>query len=190
MTTTQDNPTTTNFPAAGTYSVDALHSSVSFVVRHLVAAKVRGNFKEFDGTIVVGATPETSSITATVQAGSVSTGNEQRDGHLLSPDFFDLENHPTWELKSTKIAAKGADKYQLTADLTIRGVTKSVDFDLEYLGSGPGMAEGVTVAGFEARAEIDRRDFNVNFEASLENGNLVVSNKVIIEIAVEAHKQA
>ena len=182
--------TTTNLPVAGTYAVDAVHSSVGFIARHLVASKVRGHFAEFSGTIVVGATPETSSVTATVQAASITTNNEMRDGHLKSPDFLDFENHPTLDLKSTSIKAKNGSNFELVADLTIRGITKSVTFNLEFLGSGPGMGENVTVAGFEATAEIDRRDFGVTFEGTLENGSLVVSNKIILELNIEATLQA
>ena len=123
---------------------------------------------------------------ATVQAASISTGNEMRDGHLQSADFLELEKYPTLTLKSTKVTSKGGDDYVLTADVTIHGVTKSIDFDLEYLGTGPSMQEGVSVVGFEAKGEFDRREFNINFEGALENGSLVVGNKVIIQLAVEA----
>lgn len=92
-------------------------------------------------------------------------------------------------LKSTKITAKGGDKYEMVADLTIKGITKSVSFDLEFLGTGPSMTPGASVVGFEATAEVDRRDFNVNFEGALENGSLVVGNKIVLELAVEAHQQ-
>jgi polyisoprenoid-binding protein YceI len=179
-----------NLPNPGTYNVDSVHSSVNFSVRHLMAAKVRGSFTEFTGTVVIGDSAENSSVTATVQAGSITTNNEMRDGHLKSPDFLDLENHPTLELVSKKITAKSGDLYDLEADLTLRGVTKTVNFELEFLGTGPGMAPGVTVAGFEARGEIDRRDFNVNFEGTLENGSLVVSHKVSLEFVIEAAHQA
>jgi len=177
-----------NLPAPGVYTVDAVHSSVSFVARHLVAAKVRGHFTEFSGTVTIGDTPETSSVEAVVQAGSITTNNDMRDGHLKSSDFLDLENHPTLTFRSTKITPKSGDAYTLTGDLTLRGVTKSVDFDLEFLGAGPGMAPGSSVAGFEARVEIDRRDFNVNFEGTLENGSLVVGNKIVLELSIEASK--
>ena len=178
-----------NLPAPGVYTIDAVHSSVGFTVRHLVASKVRGNFTEFSGSVTIGDTVESSSAEATVQAASITTNNEMRDGHLKSADFLDLENHPTLTLVTKSVSAKGGDNYELVADLTIKGVTKTVTFDLEFLGSGPGMAPGVTVAGFEARAEIDRRDFGVSFEGTLENGSIVVSNKVTLEINVEAAKQ-
>ena len=179
-----------NLPTPGVYTIDPVHSSIAFVARHLVAAKARGTFTEFGGTITVGETLETTRVEATAQAASITTGNEMRDGHLKSADFLDLENHPTLNLVSSSVTSKGGDRFELIADVTIRGVTKAVTFDLEYLGSGAGMAPGVTVAGFEARAEIDRRDFGVNFEGALENGSLVVGNKVVIELNVEAAKQA
>ena len=179
-----------NLPAPGVYNVDPVHSSVGFVARHLVAAKVRGNFTDFTGTITIGDSIENSSVEASLQAASITTDNEMRDGHLKSADFLDQENYPTLTLKSTKITPKGGDKYELVADLTVRGITKPVTFLLEYLGTGPSMAPGVDVTAFEVTGEIDRRDFGVNFEGTLENGSLVVGNKVGIEIAVEAHHAA
>jgi polyisoprenoid-binding protein YceI len=177
-------------PTPGVYNVDAVHSSVGFISRHLVAAKVRGSFTEFSGAITIGETPETSSVTASVQANSITTANEMRDGHLKSPDFLDFDNHPTLDFKSTSISAKKGDDYELVADVTIRGITKSVTFDLEYLGTGPSMAPGVNVAGFEARGDIDRRDFGITFEGTLENGSLIVGNKITIELNIEAHQEA
>lgn len=177
-----------NLPAPGVYNIDPTHSTVGFIARHLVAAKVRGQFNEFAGVINIGETVETSSVQTTVQAASITTNNEMRDGHLKSADFLDLENHPTLEFRTTKVSAKGSD-YEMVGDLTMRGVTKSVTFDLEYLGTGPGVSPGSTVAGFEARTEIDRRDFNVSFEGALENGSLVVGNKIILEFVIEGVKQ-
>ncbi len=178
-----------NLPTPGVYSIDPVHTNVDFIARHLVASKVRGGFKEFAGTITVGETPETSSVEVTAQAASITTGNEMRDNHLRSADFLEQEKYPTITLKSTKFTAKGGDKYEMVADLSIKDVTKSVTFEVEYLGSGPSFQPGVVVAGFEASAEIDRRDFNVNFDGALENGSLVVSNKIVIELAVEASVQ-
>ena len=189
MTITSTTANTTNLPARGTYSIDAVHSTVGFVARHLVASKVRGRFTDFSGTLVIGETPETSTVEATVQAASITTDNEMRDGHLKSADFLDLENNPTLTLKSTKVTAKGGD-FELVGDLTLRGVTKPVTFSLEFLGSGPSMTPGASVAGFEARGEIDRRDFGVNFEGSLENGSLIVGNKIVLEFSIEAIQQA
>jgi polyisoprenoid-binding protein YceI len=178
-----------NLPAPGVYTIDPVHSSFSFVARHLVASKVRGNFSDFAGSITIGETEESSSVEATVQAASITTNNEMRDNHLKSADFLELEKYPTLTFKSTKFSAKGGDDFELVGDLSIHGVTKSVSFDLEYLGTGPSMAPGVTIAGFEARGEIDRRDFGVSFNGTLENGSVVVSNKIVLELAVEASKQ-
>ncbi|MEI7746001.1 MAG: YceI family protein [Actinomycetota bacterium] len=176
-------------PAPGTYQVDAVHSQVGFVVRHLVASKVRGLFTEFSGEIVIGDSAEHSTVHAVVQAASITTNNEMRDGHLKSPEFLDLENHPTLTLVSKSVTAKGDDHYALVTDLTLRGVTKEITFDLEFLGAGPGMAPNTQIAGFEATAEIDRRDFGANFEGSLENGSLVVANKVTLHLEIEASKE-
>ncbi len=178
-----------NLPTPGVYNIDPVHTNVDFVARHLVASKVRGYFKEFSGVITIGETLEASSVEATVQAASITTGNEMRDNHLRSADFIEQEKYPTLTLKSTKISAKGGDDYEMVADLTIRDVTKPVTFDLEYLGTGPSVQPGGAIAGFEAKAEINRRDFGVNFEGTLENGSLVVGNTVVIQLTVEAALQ-
>ncbi|MBW4029046.1 MAG: YceI family protein [Acidobacteria bacterium] len=181
--------TMSNFPAAGVYTVDPVHSTLSFIARHLVVSKVRGRFGEFEGTITIGDTPETSSVVATAQAASITTDNEMRDGHLKSNDFLAQETFPTITFKSTSLSTKGGNDYVLVGDLTIRDVTKSVTFDLEFTGEGVSMVPGGSVVGFEATAEIDRRDFNVNFEGALENGTVVVSHKIIIELNIEAASQ-
>lgn len=186
--TSVDTTATSNLPAAGVYNVDASHSTVGFIARHLVASKVRGRFTDFAGTITIGDTLESSSVHATVQAASITTDNEMRDGHLKSPDFLEFETFPILSFISTKISANGAD-FELVGDLTVKGITKSVTFDLEFLGAGPSMAPGVSVAGFEARTEIDRRDFGVAFQGNLENGSLIVSNKIVLEFSIEAAKQ-
>jgi polyisoprenoid-binding protein YceI len=173
----------------GVYNVDPVHSNVTFIARHLVASKVRGHFSEFSGSITIGDTLASSSVEATVQAASISTDNEMRDNHLKSADFLEQETYPTLTFASTSVTPKGGDRYELAGDLTIKGVTKPVTFDLEFLGAGPGMAPNSTVVGFEARTEIDRRDFGVTFEGTLENGSLVVGHKVVLELTVEAAKQ-
>ena len=178
-----------NFPAAGVYTVDPVHSTLSFIARHLVVSKVRGRFADFEGTITIGETPETSSVVATAQAASITTDNDMRDGHLKSADFLDQENFPTLNFTSTSLSVKGGNDYVLVGDLTIRGVTKSVTFDLEFNGEGVSMVPGGRVIGFEATTEMDRRDFNVNFEGTLENGTVVVSNKIIVELNIEAASQ-
>jgi len=180
---------TLTLPATGTYQVDPVHSSVNFVARHLVGSKVRGRFTDFSGTVVIADPIASSSVTAEVALASVDTGNEQRDGHLRSGDFFDIEAHPTVTLKSTGLEHVDGAEWKLTADLTVRGVTKPVVFDLEYLGAGPGMAPGVEVVAFSASTDIDRRDFGVSFSGTLDNGGLIVGNKVHLELEIEANRQ-
>lgn len=181
---------TSALPAAGVYTIDPVHSSVSFIVRHLIAAKVRGQFTDFSGTITVGETPESSSVVASVKADSITTSNEMRDNHLRSSDFLDQTNHPTLDFISSAVSAKANGRFELVGDLTIRGVTKTVTFDLEFLGSGASMTPGGTVVGFEATTEIDRRDFGVEWQGTVENGSVVVGNKVTLELSVEAHSQS
>jgi polyisoprenoid-binding protein YceI len=173
-------------PKVGTYVIDPAHTEVGFVARHLIGTKVRGRFSEVSGTFTVAENPEDSTLEAEVQAASIHTNQSMRDDHLRTNDFLDVASYPTLTLKSTGLKYAGDDHWVLTADLTIRGVTKSVDFDLEFLGEGPSMQEGKTVVAFSATAEIDRRDFGVNFNHSLFDGSVVVGNKVVIEIEVEA----
>ncbi len=176
---------TATVPKTGTYTVDPAHTDVSFVARHLVGTKVRGRFTDVEGTFTVADRPEDSTLQATVQAESIFTGQVQRDEHLRTNDFLDVPNHPTLTLVSTGIRRAG-ENWVVTADLTIRGVTKSVDFDLEFLGEGASMQEGKSVVAFSASATIDRRDFGVSFNHSLLDGSVVVGNKVVIEIETEA----
>jgi polyisoprenoid-binding protein YceI len=173
-------------PKAGTYLIDPAHTEVGFIARHLVGTKVRGRFTEVSGTFTVGENPEDSTLEAEVQAASIHTNQSMRDDHLRTNDFLDVEHYPTLNLRSTGIKQVDDSHWVLTGDLTIRGVTKSVDFDLEFLGEGPSMQEGKTVVAFEATTTIDRRDFGVSFNHALFDGSVVVGNKVVIEIEVEA----
>jgi polyisoprenoid-binding protein YceI len=186
MSNTIASPTGLGALTPGTWTVDAGHSNIGFVVRHLMVAKVRGHFTEFSGTITVGDNPLESSVQATVQAASITTNDEGRDGHLKSGDFFEVEQHPTLELVSTGIEARGSN-YVLHADLTIHGVTKSVDFDLEF----DGVVQdpwGNTKAGFTAETEISRKAFGLEWNAALETGGVVVGDKVKIVLDIEALK--
>jgi polyisoprenoid-binding protein YceI len=170
----------------GTWTVDAGHSTIGFSARHLMVAKVRGQFSEFSGAITVGDNPLESKVEATVQIASITTNDEGRDGHLQSADFFEVEKYPTMTLVSTGIEARGSD-YVLHADLTIKGVTKSVDFDLEFEGvvQDPW---GNTKAGFTAETEISRKEFGLEWNAALETGGVVVGDKVKIVLEIEALK--
>jgi polyisoprenoid-binding protein YceI len=186
MTSTSSTTSTTTLPRAGTYAIDPAHTEVGFIARHLIGTKVRGRFTEVSGTFTVADNPEESTVEATVQAASIHTNQSMRDDHLRTNDFLDVANYPTLELKSTGLKQVREDHWILSTDLTIRGVTRPVDFDLEFLGEGPSMQEGKTVVAFSANAEIDRRDFGVSLNHSLLDGSVVVGNKVVIEVEVEA----
>ena len=178
--------TIATLPKAGTYVIDPAHTEVGFIARHLVGTKVRGRFSEAQGTFTVAENPDESSLRASVEAASIDTNNSMRDDHLRTNDFLDVPNHPTISLTSVGLRREDDTRWVMTGELTIRGVTKPVDFHVEYLGEGPSMQEGKTVVAFEATAEIDRRDFGVSFNHSLLDGSVVVGNKVVIEVEVEA----
>jgi polyisoprenoid-binding protein YceI len=177
---------TITLPKTGTYVVDPAHAEIGFVARHLIGTKVRGRFTEFSGTFTVAENPEDSTLEAEAKAASIHTNQGMRDDHLRTNDFLDAETYPNLTLKSTSLKRVTDSEWKLTADLTIRDVTKSVEFDLEYLGEGPSMQEGKTVVAFSAEAEIDRRDFGVSFNHALLDGSVVVGNKVKIELEAEA----
>src|SRR5690349_13543848 len=186
MTTAADQGTLTSIPGyvAGTWSIDPVHSEVGFAARHMMVSKVRGRFRTFSGQIVTAANPADSSVTAEIDLSSIDTGNEQRDAHIRSADFFEVETYPTMTYRSTGVRRDG-DVYILDGDLTLKGVTKQVEHALELNGFGPD-AYGGTRAGFTAIGEINRRDFGVNFTAVMETGGAVVSDKITIQLEIEA----
>jgi polyisoprenoid-binding protein YceI len=168
----------------GTWSIDAVHSEIGFSVRHMMVSKVRGKFKTFSGKLVTGESPLDSSVTAEIDLASIDTGAEQRDDHIRSADFFEVETHPTMTYRSTGVRADGGD-FILDGDLTLKGVTKSVPLKLELNGFGPDPFGGYR-AGFTASGEINRRDFNVNFSAPMQNGGVVVADKINLHLEIEA----
>jgi polyisoprenoid-binding protein YceI len=174
---------------AGTWSIDPMHSEVGFSVRHLMVSKVRGKFTKFSGEIVTAQDALDSSVTAEIDLASIETGAEQRDGHLRSPDFFDTEKHPVMTFRSTGIRQDGDDGYIVDGELTLKGVTRSIPLRLEINGFGPDPYGG-TRAGFTATTEINRQDFGVNWNAAMETGGVVVSDKVAIHLEIEAILQA
>ena len=169
---------------AGTWTIDPVHSEVGFTVRHMMVSKVRGRFTSFSGEIVTGADPLDSAVTAEIALDSIVTGQEQRDAHIRSADFFDVENHPTMTYRSTGVRAHG-DGYVVDGELTLKGVTKEIPLALELNGFGPDPYGG-TRAGFTATAEISRGDFGVSYNAAIEGGGVVVSDKVTIQLEIEA----
>lgn len=169
--------------SAGQWDIDPVHSEVGFSVRHMMVSKVRGKFTDFSGAITVADQIEDSSVAVSIVASSVDTGNAQRDGHLASADFFEVDNHNTLEFTSTSVKPDGAD-WIVTGDLTIRGTTNSVDLKVEFGGAGPD-AYGGTRAGFSATAGISRKSYGVDLEMPMEGGGVVIGDKITIQLEVE-----
>jgi polyisoprenoid-binding protein YceI len=179
----------TDIPVPGTYSLDANHKRVGFVARHLMVSKVRGEFKEATAVIVVAEDPLQSSVSATIQADSFHSSQEQRDGHVKSADFLHAEKWPTLEYRSTGVKSFEGNEFVVTGELTIRDVTRPVDLKVELEGVGRS-PYGQDVFGFSATAEIDREDFGITYNMALEAGGVMISKTVKIEIEGEAIRQA
>ncbi|EKA61726.1 YceI family protein [Janibacter hoylei] len=177
-----------NFPT-GTYTIDASHSEVGFVARHAMVTKVRGYFRELEGTITVADDFTASSASATMQVASVDTGSADRDGHLKSADFFDAENYPTVSFVSTGIKDVKGEEFTLVGDLTIKDVTRTVELAAEYEGTAQDPFGNVRV-GFTARTDVDREDFGLTWNAALETGGVLVSKKITLTLDISAIKQA
>lgn len=173
---------------AGTYTIERDHSELGFNVRHAGIAKVRGKFTEYDGTIVIAEDLTQSAAEVTMQTASVFTGSEARDNHLRSADFFDAESNPTITFSSTGVRADG-DDLALVGDLTINGVTRPVELDVEYNGAATDPF-GFQRIGFEAKTKVNRKDFGLTWNAALETGGVLVSDQVTILLDVSAVKQA
>ena len=171
-------------PAAGQWQIDPAHTAVEFIGRHLMVTKVRGSFPGVSGTIPVGEDPLDSSVDVTIETATVSTGAADRDGHLVSADFFDVEAHPHMTFVSTAVRANG-DAWVLDGDLTIKGVTKPVSMDFEFLGlvDDPW---GNAKAAFSGSTEVMREDWGLNWNVALEAGGVLVSKKIAIEIEAQA----
>jgi polyisoprenoid-binding protein YceI len=176
-------------PAAGTYLLDAAHKRVGFVVKHLMVSKVRGQFAEAEATITVGEDPLQSSVSASINTASVHTGQADRDNHLRTGDFFDAEKYPTMEFRSTGIKSFDGNELVVAGELTIKDVTRPVDLLVEFEGVGRS-PYGFDIFGFSASTEIDREDWGLTWNQSLETGGVMVSKKVKIEIEGEAIRQA
>jgi polyisoprenoid-binding protein YceI len=171
---------------AGTWKVDPVHSSVEFQVKHLGISTVKGQFKEFEGTLEFG--PEGAVAYGTVKTASVDTREPQRDDHLRSADFFEVEKYPEIGFRSTAIRATGEDEFEIDADLSIHGVTRPVTLKATLEGYEPEDHQGKTRVGLSASTQINRSDFEMRFNAALGSGNMVVSDKVKILVDVSAVK--
>ena len=176
-------------PAPGEWTIDPSHSAVTFSSRHLGVGKVRGRFKALEGTLRIGERPQDSEVEVRIDAASIDTGTEQRDDHLRSPDFLDVERYPHLTYRSTALERTGEDGFVLQGELTIRDVTRPVDLEVTYDGAGHDPWGGTRTA-FTARAEIDREDFGITWNQVLETGGFLVGRKVRIEIEVEAARAA
>ena len=175
-------------PEPGTYTLDKGHTTIEFVGRHLMITKVRGRFTDFSGRIVVGEAPDDSSVEVTINAASVDSSDEKRDGHLRSPDFLDVENYPTITFRSTKVEISGDGTAKVTGDLTVKDVTRPVTLDVEFDGAQTDPWGGQRL-GFSAHTDIDREDWGLTWNVALETGGVLVSRKIRLELNVQAVKQ-
>lgn len=176
--------------APSNWTIDQAHTEVGFSVKHMFS-NARGVFRDVEGTVVFDdANASNIKVDASVKVASVDTGNEKRDGHLKSADFFDAEKYPTIAFKSTKVTKAGKNKYKVTGDFTMHGVTKVVTFDGEFLGAGDmamGGKNNGTKAGFSATTVINRKDFGMTYNAVLDNGGIMLGEDVKIELNIEVN---
>jgi polyisoprenoid-binding protein YceI len=175
-------------PEPGTFAFDPNHTVVGAVARHLMVTKVRGYFKEVTGTITIDEDPLASSVEVHLKAASIYTGVEDRDNHLRSPDFLDVENYPELTFASTRVVKVDGADLVLAGNLTIRGVTREIELPVEFLGVNR-TPWGSEVVGFSAGIELDREDFGMTWNAALETGGVLVSKKLKVELEVEAVRQ-
>jgi len=172
----------------GPYTIDPSHSRIGFSARHAMVTKVRGSFNEFEGSGYLDAEdPSRSHLQLTIQAASIDTRNADRDAHLRSNDFFDMDSHPEITYTSTSVEPLSADSFRVTGDLTIKGVTKPVTVDFEYTGAAVDPYQNQRI-GFEGTATVNRKDWGVTWNAALEAGGVLVSEKVTLELEVAAIK--
>ncbi|MEI7743314.1 MAG: YceI family protein [Chloroflexota bacterium] len=168
--------------AVSTFSIDPAHTDVLFSAKHMMVTTVRGKFAGVSGSIsVVEADPTASTGSFSIDVASLNTGVEQRDGHLRSADFFDAANHPNATFTVGSVSARGGDDYSVTGDLTIRGTTRPVTFDVEFLGFYTGM-NGARRAGFHAPGKINREEFGLNWNVALESGGWLVGKEIKLEL--------
>jgi polyisoprenoid-binding protein YceI len=175
-------------PAKGTWKLDPSHTVIGAVARHLMVTKVRGKFTSFEGAIHIGDKPEESWAELSIDAASIDTGVEQRDEHLRSADFLDVEHSPKITFVSTNVERKGEDTLRVTGDLTIRGLTRSVTLDVTFEGVTPDPWGG-TRAGFTISGVLHREDWDMSWNVALETGGVLVSRTVDLEIEAQAVKE-
>ncbi|GAB79249.1 Polyisoprenoid-binding protein YceI [Austwickia chelonae] len=172
---------------AGTYTIDPAHSRIGFVARHAMITKVRGSFDEFTGSATTGAELSDASVRIDIQVASIDTRNADRDGHLRTGDFFDVEQFPVITFASTDLAAADESTLRVTGDLTIKGVTRSVTIDFDYAGAAQDPFGNERI-GFEGSTVINRKDYGLSWNAALETGGVLVSEKITLEFEISAIK--
>ncbi len=172
-------------PVAGTYDIDGAHTSVEFVGRHLMITKVRGRFSDVRGRITIAEEPAQSHVEVEIGAASLSTGNDDRDAHLRSGDFFDVEHYPTITFRSTHVTAMPDHTWQVTGDLTVRDTTVAVTLQVDFDGADISPL-GDERVGFSAATEVNREDFGLTWNVALETGGLLVGKTARIELSVQA----
>jgi len=177
------------FPAAGTWALDATHTAIEFEAKHLMIAKVKGRFAEFEGALTIADDPTQSSVSVTIKAASIDTRTEQRDDHLRSADFLDVEKYPELTFASTSVEHDDGDDWLIHGDLNIHGVTKSVTLKTEYEGQ-TGDPWGGQRAAFSAETKIDREDWGLTWNQALEAGGWLVGKEIKLKLEVEAVLQA
>lgn len=176
--------------ALGNWKIDPAHSAIAFSVRHMVVSKTRGRFTRWNGELRFDPeNPALSSVQVDIDPASIDTADKDRDAHLRSPDFFDVEKFPTASFRSTRVEDAGGDRYRVAGDLTVHGVTRPVVLEVTYEGSGKDPWGGER-AGFTATASIDRKQFGLEWNKALETGGLLVGEKVDLTLEIEAVKQA
>jgi polyisoprenoid-binding protein YceI len=174
----------------GTYTLDASHTQIGFVTRHAMVTKVRGVFNDISGTVHVdGANPTSSSVSVDIQAASIDTRSDDRDAHLRSADFFDVEAYPTITFRSTDVEFDGTSGFSVTGDFTIKDVTKPVTIDLTFTGSATDPFGNERI-GFEGSVQVNRKDWGLTWNAALETGGVLVAEHVTLEFEVSAVKNA
>ncbi|MEU9049699.1 YceI family protein [Streptomyces sp. NPDC048384] len=174
----------------GEYTIDAAHSTIGFTVRHAMVTNVKGKFLDFSGSLQLdGADPSASKASIDVKMDSIDTGSADRDGHLKSADFFKIEEFPTMTFRSTKAESLGGDDYRITGDLEILGTTKPITIDLEFNGAAKDPFGNERV-GFEGKAEILRSEWGLTWNAALETGGVLVSDKIKLNFDISAIKNA
>lgn len=184
MTTATDYRTLT-----GQYALDPAHSRIGFVARHAMVTKVRGSFNDFSGTANLdGEHPHRSSAEVTIQATSIDTRNADRDAHLRGNDFLRMDEYPEITFRSTEITQTGDDTFDVTGDLTIKGVTRPVTIPFSFEGQATDPFGNVRV-GFEGSTTINRKDFGITWNAALETGGVLVGDKIVLEFEISAIKQ-